>query len=45
VSEPQYRLLFEFDKNYPIDDFWHDVFVLIVISKPPIVHEEFENNA
>ena len=45
VSEPQYRLLIEFDKNYPIDDFWRDVFVLIVISKPPIVHEEFENDA
>jgi len=45
VSEPQYRLLIEFDKNYLIDDFWCDVFILIVISKPSIVHEEFENDA
>ena len=45
MSEPRYALLIESGGKYPIDDFRRDVFVLIVVSKPPIVREELENDA
>jgi len=45
VSEPRYGLLIESGGKYPIDDFRRDVFVLVVVSKPPIVREELENDA
>jgi len=45
MSEPRYGLPIESGGKYPIDDFRREVFVLVVVSKPPMVGEELENDA
>lgn len=45
MSEPRHGLPIESGGKYPIDDFRRVVFVLAMVSKPPMAGEEFENDA